>query len=70
MTRYLQQVLFDVHGMILNPILWIEEIYSGRYKSLVLALFFFFFFSFLFFFFILSESPCQYVESKATLIAN
>ena len=66
MTRYLQQVLFDVHGMILNPILWIEEIYSGRYKSLVLA--FFFFISFLFF--ILSESPCQYVESKATLIAN
>ena len=48
MTRYLQQVLFDVHGMILNPILWIEEIYSGRYKSLVLA---FFFFSFFFHFF-------------------
>ena len=66
MTRYLQQVLFDVHGMILNPILWIEEIYSGRYKSLVLAFFFFICFLFL----ILSESPCQYVESKATLIAN
>ena len=56
MTRYLQQVLFDVHGMILNPILWIEEIYSGRYKSLVLALFFFFFFDlFSFFSFFLSH---------------